>query len=119
MTISPSIQGGSRNDSIDILKFLAAILITNSHMSSLYPSPFTQMVTVGGIVSSFGFALIADKFLPKLFFSFRDYTYQIFLMGIFAQMFVKWYIDIFRCHTWQVSLFACWLDCICRYWCQK
>lgn len=49
MTISPSIQGGSRNDSIDILKFLAAILITNSHMSSLYPTPFTQMATGGAI----------------------------------------------------------------------
>lgn len=47
------------------------------------------LATVGGIVASFGLALIADKYLPKLFFSFRNYTYQIFLMGIFAQMFVK------------------------------
>lgn len=44
---------------------------------------------VGGIVASFGLALIADRYLPKLFLSFRNYTYQIFLMGIFAQMFVK------------------------------
>lgn len=49
----------------------------------------TFLATVGGIVTSFGLALIADKYLPKLFFSFRNYTYQIFLMGIFAQMFVK------------------------------
>ncbi len=45
--------------------------------------------TIGGIVFSFGLALIADKYIPCLFFTFRNYTYQIFLMGIFAQMFVK------------------------------
>ena len=44
---------------------------------------------VGGIALSFALALIADKYIPKLFFSFRNYTYQIFLMGIFAQMLVK------------------------------
>lgn len=47
------------------------------------------ITTLGGIVFSFALALILDKYLPKTFFSFRNYTYQIFLMGIFAQMFVK------------------------------
>lgn len=47
------------------------------------------VATLGGIIISFAVALIADKFVPKLFYSFRNYTYQIFLMGIFAQMFVK------------------------------
>lgn len=47
------------------------------------------ITTIGGITISFGLALIADKQVPKLFFTFRDYTYQIFLIGIFAQMFVK------------------------------
>lgn len=47
------------------------------------------ITTLGGIVFSFAFALVADKYVPKLFFSFRNYTYQIFLMGIFAQMFIK------------------------------
>lgn len=45
--------------------------------------------TLGGITLSFGLALIADKYIPKLFCGFRSYTYQIFLMGILAQMFVK------------------------------
>lgn len=45
--------------------------------------------TLGGITLSFGLALIADKYIPKLFCGFRNYTYQIFLMGILAQMFVK------------------------------
>lgn len=47
------------------------------------------LAIVGGILFSFGIALLADRFLPRIFFSFRDYTYQIFLMGIFAQIFVK------------------------------
>lgn len=47
------------------------------------------LAIVGGILFSFGIALLADRFVPRIFFSFRDYTYQIFLMGIFAQIFVK------------------------------
>jgi len=50
---------------------------------------WTILKTVGGIVFSFGLALLLDKYNPKTFFTFRNYTYQIFLMGIFAQMFVK------------------------------
>ncbi len=52
-----------------------------------FTHPF--VTTCGGIVLSFGLALIADKFVPRLFCGFRNYTYQIFLMGILAQMFVK------------------------------
>lgn len=44
---------------------------------------------IGGILFSFGIALLFDKILPRLFSSFRDYTYQIFLIGIFAQIFIK------------------------------
>lgn len=47
------------------------------------------VTTIGGIIFSFGFALIADKCIPKLFCSFRNYTYLIFLIGIFAQILVK------------------------------
>ena len=67
--------------------WLVLIIGVGIYVCGRFTEPF--VATVGGIVSSFGFALIADKFLPKLFFSFRDYTYQIFLMGIFAQIFVK------------------------------
>ncbi|WP_298653472.1 acyltransferase [uncultured Proteiniphilum sp.] len=38
-----------RNASIDILKFIAAILITNSHMDMLYVAPFEQLATGGSI----------------------------------------------------------------------
>ncbi len=50
----------------------------------------TNMITaLGGIAGSLALAMIFDQFIPRLFFSFRTYTYQIYLMGIFAQLFVK------------------------------
>lgn len=47
------------------------------------------VTTIGGIILSFGLSLLLNNYCPKALFSFRDYTYQIFLIGIFAQMFVK------------------------------
>jgi len=44
---------------------------------------------IGGIILSTGLALIFDRYTPKIFAGFRNYTYQIFLMGIFCQIFVK------------------------------
>lgn len=57
------------------------------YIVGVYTHPF--ITKLGGITFSFGIALITDKYIPKLFCGFRMYTYQIFLMGIFAQMFVK------------------------------
>lgn len=37
-----------RNPSIDILKFFAALLITNSHMGMLYPDSLVRLSTGGG-----------------------------------------------------------------------
>lgn len=57
------------------------------YIGGRFSHPF--VATIGGISLSFGIALLTDKFVPHLFFSFRNYTYQIFLMGIFAQILVK------------------------------
>ena len=62
---------------------LGIILYVAGHYTNAF------IATIGGITGSFALALIADKYIPRLFGSFRDYTYQIFLMGIFAQMFIK------------------------------
>ena len=67
------------------------------------------VTTAGGILFSFGLALLADRYLPRLFFSFRDYTYQIFLMGIFAQMFVK---ILYRHPLAQFPYPLVWLLCV-------
>lgn len=48
------------------------------------------LTSICGSLAFWGLAIIIDKKLTgNLFSSFRNYTYQIFLVGIFAQMFVK------------------------------
>lgn len=51
---------------IDILRFFAVLLITNSHMKELYPEPFTPLATGGAIGDSLfffcsGYALMLSK----------------------------------------------------------
>ena len=43
-----------------------------------------------GILFSFSLCLNLAKKWPQLFSSFRDYTFQIFLLGIFFQMAIRW-----------------------------
>ena len=43
-----------------------------------------------GTIFAMSLCLIVGKYTPKLFSSFRDYTFQIFLMGIFFQMAIRW-----------------------------
>ena len=66
------------------LALLTGILV---YVVGTYTHSF--ITTIGGITLSFGLALILDKYIPKTFFTFRNYTYQIFLIGIFAQIAVK------------------------------
>ena len=66
------------------LVFLIGVVI---YIAGGYTLPF--ITTIGGITLSLGLALIADKYIPRLFYSFRNYTYQIFLIGIFSQIAVK------------------------------
>lgn len=51
--MNASIQ--SRNHAIDIMKFFAALLITNSHMESLYPGRFSPLATGGAFGDAFFF----------------------------------------------------------------
>ena len=66
------------------IAFLAGAIL---YAAGFFTSSFFE--TIGGIVISISLALTLDEYLPKTFKSFRNFTYQIFLMGIFAQMFVK------------------------------
>ncbi len=47
------------------------------------------LAAVGGIIASVAIAFILDRYTPKVFYSFRGYTYQIYLMGIFFQIAIK------------------------------
>ena len=81
----------SKEDLVDkyLIKqpWLVLLIGVATYIAGKYTHPF--ITTVGGITLSFGLALITDKYIPRLFFSFRNYTYQIFLIGIFAQIAVK------------------------------
>lgn len=44
---------------------------------------------LSGIALSVSLALFADRYMPQLFAGFRNYTYQIYLISIFVQIFVK------------------------------
>lgn len=62
-----------------------------------------------GTIFAMSLCLIVSKYIPKLFCSFRDYTFQIFLMGIFFQMairwtYVKWGNDILFVPMWLLSV---------------
>ena len=50
-------------------------------------APF--VITLGGLAFSIALALLLERYISKAFFLFRDYTYQIFLMGIFVQILVR------------------------------
>ena len=52
------------NISIDILKFIAAILITNSHMEILYVDPFKSIATGGSIGN--GLFFFCSGFTPPI-----------------------------------------------------
>ncbi|MBO4571335.1 MAG: acyltransferase [Bacteroidales bacterium] len=65
------------------------------------------LAALGGIVISISLAFLLDRVWPRVFSTFRDYTYQIFLMGIFAQVAVRILVK----HI-QVPYPAAWFICL-------
>lgn len=53
-----------------------------------------QILNISGIIFSISLCLNLYKIIPNLFSSFRTYTYQIFLVGIFFQMLVRYLYKI-------------------------
>lgn len=47
------------------------------------------LTSFAGIFMSIILSLLLDKYIPQIFASFKNYTYQIYLMGIFFQIFTK------------------------------
>lgn len=47
------------------------------------------IIPTAGITASILMAAVADRYIPRILSSFRDYSYQIYLMGIFVQIAVK------------------------------
>lgn len=73
---------------------MAVLFIPCNIMGELPESMNTETAFVGTLLTM-SLCLIVGKFIPQLFSSFRDYTFQIFLMGIFFQMTIRWgYVKI-------------------------
>jgi hypothetical protein len=72
------------NIKIVIATFVLGVII---NIVGMHLSYFVS--AIGGIALSISLSIWLDKKLPYVFNSFRDYTFQIFLIGIFAQILVK------------------------------
>ena len=97
------INNGSKSSYI-FGSFIASCLIYGFVVSTKCP----LLSALSGIGLSISLALILDKHVPKIFSSFRNYTYQIYLMGIFVQIFIK----ILYKHDIIPSYFAGYILCI-------
>ena len=69
---------------------LAGCLFLVCNVYSLIPNKFEIITVTAGIAFSISLCINVAKILPNLFSSYRDYTFQIFLMGIFFQMAIRW-----------------------------
>ena len=90
------------------LLLLVVLFIPCNIIAVLPESKKTETAFVG-ILLTMSLCLIVGEYIPKLFSSFRDYTFQIFLMGIFFQMairwiFVKWGNDLMFVPMWLLSV---------------
>ncbi len=79
------------NNSFALVAFLTGVLIYV--IGRIYNIPLVK--PVGGVILSLSIALWLEKVNTKTFNSFRNYTYQIYLLGIFFNVFVT----IFRAKT--------------------
>ena len=66
------------------------ILFILCNVMGLLPEPMKTETAFVGTLFAMSLCLIVGKYMPKLFCSFRNYTFQIFLMGIFFQMAIRW-----------------------------
>ena len=67
-----------------------AFLFILCNIMGILPESMNTVTAFVGTLFSMSLCLIVGKYIPQLFNSFRDYTFQIFLMGIFFQMTIRW-----------------------------
>lgn len=88
---------------------LVVVLFIPCNVIAVLPESMKIVTAYVGILFTVSLCLIVGEYIPKLFSSFRDYTFQIFLMGIFFQMairwiFVKWGNDMLFVPIWLLSV---------------
>ena len=69
---------------------VVVILFVFCNVMNLLPKFLETETALVGTLFAMSLCLIIGKYKPLLFRSFRDYTFQIFLMGIFFQMVIRW-----------------------------
>ena len=69
---------------------IIAMMFVVCNMLRLLPKAMNAETAMVGTLFSMSVCLILGRYLPQLFSSFRDYTFQIFLIGIFFQMAIRW-----------------------------
>ena len=69
---------------------LISLLFVLCNILRLIPDFMSIEIAFTGILFSMSLCLLIGKHFPTMFSSFRDYTFQIFLLGIFFQMVVRW-----------------------------
>lgn len=69
---------------------IMVFLFVAFNVIGIMPKSADIIIVSTGIVFSFSLCLMLAKYWPQLFRTFRDYTFQIFLMGIFFQMAIRW-----------------------------
>ena len=69
---------------------IMAILFATFNVIGILPKSADIIIVSTGIAFSISLCQMMAKFVPQLFRTFRDYTFQIFLMGIFFQMAIRW-----------------------------
>ena len=69
------------------------------------------ILTLSGCIFSYSLALVLNRFLPALFHTFRNYTFQIYLLGIFFQIVFKLiYQHLFYPQYYLISFLLCILS---------
>ena len=66
------------------------VLFVFCNILEMLPESMKVETALVGTLFCMSLCLTVAKYLPNLFHSFRDYTYQIFLIGIFFQMPIRW-----------------------------
>ena len=74
---------------------ITTVFFVVCNILEMLPKPMEAEMAMVGTLFCMSLCLMIAKFFPNLFCSFRDYTFQIFLIGIFFQMSIRWiYVKI-------------------------
>ena len=90
---------------LDSMKIFVPIV--GMFMVAEYLEWYPLVLNMMGIVLSLSLSLQISRIKPSLFSGFRDYTYQIFLMGIFFQMAVRYVFMAMNNDAMYIPLYIC------------